>query len=40
VKWDEKYLIFLGKEQYSKGMFKLMKRWDKYLNANGDHVEK
>jgi hypothetical protein len=34
------HFTFLGKEHCSEGMFKHMKRWDEYLNANGDYVEK
>jgi hypothetical protein len=34
------YLKSLGKEHYREGMFKLEKRWDKCLHANGDYMEK
>jgi hypothetical protein len=34
------YFTSLGKEPYCEGMFKLVKRWDKCLNANNDYVEK
>jgi hypothetical protein len=33
------YFKSLGKEHYHEGMFKLLKWWDKCLNANGDYVE-
>jgi hypothetical protein len=33
------YFISLGKEHYRGGMFKLVKEWDRCLNANGDYVE-
>jgi hypothetical protein len=34
------YFTSLGKEQYHKVMFKLVKRWDKCLESNSDCVEK
>lgn len=34
------YFTFHGKENCYKGMFKLVKRCDKCLKANGDSVEK
>jgi hypothetical protein len=34
------YFISLEEEYYRVGMLKLVKRWDKCLNANGEHVEK
>jgi hypothetical protein len=34
------YFTSLGKEPYCEGMFKLVKWWDKCLNANNDYVEK
>jgi hypothetical protein len=34
------YFTSLGKENYREGMFKLVKRWDTFLNGNGDYVEK
>jgi hypothetical protein len=34
------YFTSLGKERYSEGMFRLVKRCDKNLNSNGDYVEK
>jgi hypothetical protein len=30
------YFTSLGNEHYHEGTFKLVKRWDKYLNANSD----
>jgi hypothetical protein len=29
----------LGKQHYHEGMFKVVKRWDKYMNAYGDYVK-
>jgi histone-lysine N-methyltransferase SETMAR len=34
------YFTSLGKEHYREGIFKLVKRWNKCLNANEDYVEK
>jgi hypothetical protein len=34
------YFTSLGKEHYHEGMFKLVKQWDKCLNANDEYVEK
>jgi hypothetical protein len=35
-----KYFTSLGKEHNREGMFKLIGRWGKCLNANGDYVKK
>jgi hypothetical protein len=34
------YVTSLGKEHYREGLFKLVKSWNKCLNANGDYIEK
>jgi hypothetical protein len=37
-KTDVPYFTSLGKEQYYEGMYKLVKLWDKCLNANSDYL--
>jgi hypothetical protein len=34
------YFTSLGREHYCGEMFNFVKRWDKYLNAYGDYMEK
>jgi hypothetical protein len=40
VKTVVQCLTSLGQEHYRKGMVKLVKRWDKCLNVNGDYAKK